>query len=133
MRKILLFVTLALCAVLSRAGEYDCLVFTSTAGTTTVMQLTGLTMTVSGSALQVTNTVDNVSFQLTDLASMRFDVSEVLMALDNVLEADRPVQVFTPAGVAVGSFCSLRTAVSSLDKGAYVITDGTHSQTVILP
>ena len=132
MRKILLSILTLLCALGVYAGDYNYLVFTNTAGTTTAMDVTNLTMTVSGTSLQVSNSTENVSFALTDLAAMQFSTADTLTALGNVLEADKPVQVYTPTGLSLGTFESLRKAVSSLNKGVYVITDGTNSQTIIL-
>ena len=58
--------TTLLCTFLAQAGDYTYLVFTNTAGTTTAMTVDGLTMTVNGTSLQVTNTTGSVNITLTD-------------------------------------------------------------------
>ena len=124
--------TTLLCTFLAQAGDYTYLVFTNTAGTTTAMTVDGLTMTVNGTSLQVTNTTGSVNITLTDLEAMQFSSTDTITALDHVLDADKPLQVFTPMGVSLGSFESLIEAARRLDKGTYIITNGTNAQTIIL-
>jgi len=132
MKKWILFGLIAWCALAAQAGEYNYLVFTNTDGTTTAMTVTGLTLTVNGSVLQVTNGTDNVGFTLTDLASMQFSTADTLTAIPTVLNADKPVHMYTPTGVCLGLFPSLKQAAAVLNKGAYIVTDGSNSQKIIL-
>lgn len=132
MRKICLFVAAALCSLLLQSADYPYLVFTNTAGTTTVMNVSSLTITVSGNTLQVTNSDGTETFALADLASMQFSVDGSTTALDNVLDADKAVELFSATGVQLGSFSSLVEAVQGLNTGVYVIKQGDSTQTVVV-
>ena len=132
MKKILVLAVTVVCAVMAQAADYPYLVFTNTAGTTTVMSVSSLTMTVSGSSLQVTNSDGTETFALTDLASMQFSAEGTVTAIEHVLEADRPVEIFSVTGVLLGSFGSLREAVRGLSAGAYVVKQGVSTQTVVV-
>lgn len=132
MRKIVLL--LAVCsAVMAQAATYSYLVFTNTDATTTSFNVSNLTLTVSGSNLQVTNDKGTVDLVLTDLASMQFCTSaDLVTAIENVLDADQPVQVFSISGSSLGSFGSLMEAAQQLNSGAYVISNGKNSQTIVV-
>ena len=132
MKKILVLAVTVVCAVIAQAADYPYLVFTNTAGTTTVMSVSSLTITVSGSSLQVTNSAGTETFALTDLASMQFSADGSTTAIEHVLEAGRPVEIFSVTGVQLGSFGSLREAVQGLNAGAYVVKQGTNTQTVVI-
>ena len=132
MKKIFLLMAISLCALSARAGDYAYLVFTNTSGVNTVLSVADLSCKVNGNALEVTNSTENLSFELTDLASMEFSKDGTTSAYENVLNADEPVQVFSPTGTNLGRFESLREAARSLDKGVYVISNGTNAQTIIL-
>ncbi len=91
-----------------------------------------MTLTVNGSELTVTNAEGTQAFTLTDLASMQFSTDGSTSAIEQVLEADLPVEAFSVAGVHLGSFGSLREAVRVLPTGAYVIKQGGKSQTIVV-
>lgn len=131
LKQICLSAFLALGALSAQAGDYEYLVFTNTSGVATILSVSGLTMHVNGTTLQVTNNSGTVDFTLTELAAMRF--SNDPTALENVLAADQPVQVYSLTGVRLGSYGSLLQAAGNLGKGTYVITDGINSQTILLP
>jgi hypothetical protein len=57
---------------------------------------------------------------------------QVAQSLDNVLDANAPIDVFTILGVKVGRYNSLLEAAGVLGKGSYVITNGKNAQTIIL-
>lgn len=129
MKKIVLVLAVC-CAMMAQAASYSYLVFTNTSGSVTVLSVTNLTMNVEGTSLQVTNDDGTVNFVLTELASMQF--SNDPQAIENVLDGDRPVQVFSLSGVSLGTFGSLVEAAQQLNAGAYVISNGKKSQTIIL-
>ena len=132
MRKIVLVLAVC-CAMMAQAATYSYLVFTNTSGTTTAFEVSNLTLTVSGSNLQVTNDEGTVNLVLTELASMQFSTSaDTVTAIENVLDGDAPVQVFGVSGVSLGTFGSLVEATQQLNAGAYVISNGKKSQTIIL-
>ena len=132
MRKILLMTAVALCAILAQAETYSYLVFTNTAGTTTAFSVPNLTLTVEGSNLQVKNDEGTVNLVLADLAAMQFSATGTLTAVENVLLGDEPVQIFSVSGVRIGSFGSLLEAAQQLSAGAYVISNGKNSQTIVV-
>lgn len=132
MKKLFLFLAVSLCVFTARAGDYAYLVFTNTSGTNTVLSVADLSLQVNGNALQVTNSSESLSFILTELASMEFSKDGTTSAFDSVINADEPVQVFTTAGTDLGMFESLQQAAASLEKGVYVISNGTNAQTIIL-
>jgi len=132
MRKIVLVLAVC-CAMMAQAATYSYLVFTSTSGTVTSFGVSNLTLTVSGSNLQVSNDDGTVNLVLTDLAAMQFSTSaDTVTAIENVLDGDAPVQVFSVSGVSMGSFGSLVEAAKSLNAGTYVISNGKKSQTVVV-
>jgi hypothetical protein len=131
MRKMFL-IALLVCAGMVQAGEYAYLVFTNTEGTKTALSVTDLTMTVNGTQLDVTNAEGTVNFTLTELASMEFSETNVVTALENVLDGDKPVQVYSINGASLGSFSSLVQAVQQLDRGAYVMVQNGKSQKLVV-
>lgn len=88
-------------------------------------------MHVEGSHLHVSNTNGTVDLVLTDLASMQFSSDGTTM-LENVLNADTAVQVYSVSGVQLGSYGSLIEAAQELLAGVYVISNGKVAQTVVI-
>ena len=129
-----LFILMAVCcAMMVQAATYSYLVFTNTSGTTTAFEVSNLTLTVSGSNLQVTNDEGTVNLVLTELAAMQFSTSaDSITAIENVLDGDQPVQVFSVSGVSLGTFGSLVEAAQHLNAGAYIISNGKKSQTIVI-
>ena len=132
MKKMLIIALLAAGVLPAMAGEYAYLVFTNTSGTTTALTVSNLSATVSGSALVVTNDDGTVNFTLTDLASMQFSMTDSVTALENVLDGDRPVQVFSISGTSLGSFDNFVQAAQQLDKGTYVIVQSGKTQKMVV-
>ena len=118
-------------AMAAHASSYNYLVFTNTAGTTTAFSVNNLTLTVNGTELQITNANETVQITLTALKSMQFS-TDGTTALENVLNADAPVQVFSISGSSIGTYTSLLNAAQNLNAGTYVITNGSASQTIIV-
>lgn len=133
MKKILWIFALAICAVGAHALDYDYLVFTNTSDVTTIISVSNLTLTVNGSDLQVTNADSNTTFLLTELKNMQFSKDgSVITATDKVLRADAAVEAYNLSGMRLGSFRNMATAAQSLSAGAYIITDGTNSQKIVV-
>lgn len=133
MKRSLFLGAVALCAVMMQAADYPYLVFTNTGGTSTVLSVSNLTLAVSGSSLQVTNTDGTTSFTLTDLANMQFSADgSALTAIDHVLDAGQSVTVFSVTGVSIGTFENLLETVRTLPAGAYIIKQGTNTQTIVV-
>lgn len=125
MRKFILMILLV-CAGMVQAGEYAYLVFVNQQNDTTALSVTDMTLRVQDNSLSVTNADGTVSFTLTDLQFMQFmtEDGQMAMRLDNVLDANAPIDVYTILGVKVGHFSSLPEAAGVLGKGSYVITNG---------
>ena len=134
MQKIGMVLAMLVCAIIAQAGEYAYLVFTNTQGTKTALSVTDLTMKVNGTQLDVTNADGTLNLVLTDLAAMQFSVDgeSLPQGIDNVLDADAPIDVYTILGVKLGHYNSLLEAAGVLGKGSYVITNGKNVQTIIL-
>ncbi len=127
------FLLLAVClAMMTHASTYNYLVFTNTEGTNTVFSVANLWLNVDGSDLQVTNADGTVSILLTALKSMQFSEDSIISAVENVLNADTAVQVYSVSGSLLGSYGSLMEAAQTLDAGAYVISNGSVTQTIVV-
>lgn len=132
-KRVMMLVVVVSLAVCANAGTYKYLEFTSTSGSKTVFDVTNLTLTVSGNNLQVTNGDGTVNLTLVDLASMQFSTTNTTTALENILKADAEIQVSTITGVSLGVYPSLSEACQSLNAGVYVISNGTQSQSIVIP
>ena len=134
MRKILVFAAMLVCAVMAQAADYSYLVFVNQSNDTTALSVTDMTLKVNDNSLTVTNAEGTVNFTLTDLQFMQFMTADgqVAQRLDQVLDANEPIDVYSILGVKVGHYNSLLEAAGVLGKGSYVITNGKNSQTIVL-
>ena len=127
------FLLLAVCTtMMTYANTYQYLVFTNTEGTNTAFSVKDLTLKVEGSDLLITNAEGTVSMLLTAMKSMQFSEDGTLTALENVLDADTPVQAFSVSGTSLGVYGSLIEAAQTLNAGAYVISNGSVTQTIVV-
>ena len=131
MKNVLLFLALGF-AMLTNASTYQNLVFTNQEGTTTAFAVSNLTLKVNNTDLQVTNNVGTVNFVLKELASMEFSGDKTITSIENVLNADDVVQVYSISGVSLGTYSSMLEAAKSLQTGTYVISNGDVSQTIVV-
>ena len=132
MKKILVLAVTVVFAVMAQAADYPYLVFTNTAGTTTSLSVSNMTLTVNGSELTVTNAEGTQAFTLTDLAAMQFSQDGSVTAIENVIDGEKAVDVYSVTGVGLGSYGSLYEAAGVLPTGAYVMRQGGKSQTVVV-
>ncbi len=134
MRKIGMMLAWLVCTGMAQAGEYAYLVFVNQNNDTTALSVTDMTLKVNDNSLTVTNAEGTVNFTLTDLQCMQFMTEEGQMAqrLDNILDANEPIEVYSILGVKIGHYNSLPQAAGVLGKGSYVITNGKNSQTIVL-
>lgn len=131
MKKILLLL-FVLCATFAQASTYKYLAFTNTSDHTIYFDVTNLKLSVIGEdGLSITTTDYNIRLLLTDLKSMQFS-QDGTTALENVLNADAPVQVYSISGAFLGTYESMLEAAKSLHAGAYVISNGNQSQTIVI-
>ena len=127
------FLLLAVCtAMMAHASTYNFLVFTNTEGTKTAFSVKDLTLNVEGSDLLITNAEGTVSMLLTAMKSMQFSEDGTVSAVENILNADTPVQVFSVSGTSLGVYGSLMEAAQTLNAGAYVISNGSVTQTFVV-
>ena len=131
MKKILVLVVAVVCAGIAQAADYPYLVFTNTAGTTTALTVSNMTLSVNGSELSVTNAEGTQAFTLTELANMQFS-ADGTTGIENVLNGEQPVDIFSITGVSLGTFNSLTEGAKALPVGAYVIKQGTNTQTIVV-
>jgi len=134
MRKIGMLLAMLVCAVMAQAGEYAYLVFVNQSNDTTALSVTDMTLKVNDNSLTVTNAEGTVNFTLTDLQCMQFMTEEGQMTqrLDNILDVNAPIDVYSILGAKIGHYNSLPQAAGVLGKGSYVITNGKNSQTIVL-
>ena len=127
------FLLLAVCtAMMAHASTYNFLVFTNTEGTKSAFSVKDLTLKVEGSDLLITNAEGTVSMLLTAMKSMQFSEDGTVSAVENILNADTPLQVFSVSGTSLGVYSSLMEAAQTLNAGAYVISDGSVTQTIVV-
>ena len=127
------FLLLAVCtAMMAHASTYNFLVFTNTEGTNTAFSVKDLMLKVEGSDLLITNAEGTVSMLLTAMKSMQFSEDGTVSAVENILNADTPVQVFSVSGTSLGVYGSLMEAAQTLNAGAYVISNGSVTQTIVV-
>ena len=127
------FLLLAVCTtMMAHASTYNYLVFTNTEGTKTAFSVKDLTLKVEGSDLLITNAEGTVSMLLTAMKSMQFSEDGTVSAVENILNADTPVQVFSVSGTSLGVYGSLMEAAQTLNAGAYVISNGSVTQTIVV-
>ena len=127
------FLLLAVCtAMMAHASTYNFLVFTNTEGTKTAFSVKDLMLNVEGSDLLITNAEGMVSMLLTAMKSMQFSKDGTVSAIENILNADTPLQVFSVSGTSLGVYSSLMEAAQTLNAGAYVISNGSVTQTVVI-
>ena len=131
MKKVFLLLSVC-CAIFAHASTYNFLVFTSTEGTKTAFGVKNLTLKVEGSDLLITNAEGTVNLILAGLASMQFSNENIATDLEDVLNADTPMQVFSLSGTSLGVYGSLMEAAQTLNAGAYVISNGSVTQTIVV-
>ena len=128
-----LFLLLALgFAMMAHASTYNYLVFTNQTGSTTAFSVNNLILNVEGSDLQVTNDEETVNLVLTELASMQFSKDKTVTGVQDILNADTPVQVYSVTGSLLGVYNSMIEAAKSLQPGTYVISNGDQSQKIVV-
>ena len=131
MKKVFLLLSVC-CAIFAHASTYNFLVFTNTEGTNTAFSVKDLTLKVEGSDLLITNAEGTVSMLLTAMKSMQFSEDGTVSAVENILNADTSVHVFSVSGTSLGVYGSLMEAAQTLNAGAYVISNGSVTQTIVV-
>ena len=131
MKKVFLLFALSF-AMMAYASTYNYLVFTNQNGTTTAFSVNNLTLKVNGNELSVTNNDGTVNLVLTNLVSMQFSKDKTITSLENVINADEIVQVYSVTGASLGTYNSMVEAAKKLSAGTYILSNGKLSQTIVV-
>lgn len=102
---------------------YPYLLFTDNEGTQTTVGVTELEITFSDGQLMAKNGDGTISFPLATLTSMTFSETSTTTKVETprIDTTTSAVEVFTVAGIHVGSFDSEQQAKAALKRGLYVI------------
>ena len=131
MKKVSLLFALGF-AMMAYASTYNYLVFTNQNATTTAFPVNNLTLKVNGNELSVTNNDGTVNLVLTNLVSMQFSKDKTITSLENVINADEIVQVYSVTGASLGTYNSMVEAAKKLSVGTYILSNGKLSQTIVV-
>ena len=131
MKKVFLLFALGF-AMMAYASTYNYLVFTNQNATTTAFPVNNLTLKVNGNELSVTNNDGTVNLVLTNLVSMQFSKDKTITSLENVINADEIVQVYSVTGASLGTYNSMVEAAKKLSAGTYILSNGKLSQTIVV-
>ena len=131
MKKVSLLFALGF-AMMAYASTYNYLVFTNQNGSTTAFSVNNLTLKVNGNELSVTNNDGTVNLVLTNLVSMQFSKDKTITSLENVINADEIVQVYSVTGASLGTYNSMVEAAKKLSAGTYILSNGKLSQTIVV-
>ena len=122
MKKLLFTTLITLGTLQAQAYDYPYLVFQNTEGTTTVIAVESLSITISDGQLVATNADGTQSFALTDLSKMFFTQQADLTGISNAgTQEDEVVEVFTTGGIKLGKYLNINKAKSSLKPGLYIL------------
>lgn len=121
MKKLALATLITMGSPQAQAYEYPYLVFQNTEGSTIVMAVESLTITISDGKLIATNTDGTQNILLTDLSKMFFTQTADLSGISNAETENEAVEVFTTGGLSLGKFQNINTAKTSLKPGLYIM------------
>ena len=121
MKKLALATLITMGSLQAQAYEYPYLVFQNTEGSTIVMAVESLTITISDGKLIATNTDGTQNILLTDLSKMFFTQTADLSGISNAETENEAVEVFTTGGLSLGKFQNINTSKTSLKPGLYIM------------
>lgn len=123
----------ALCASMHCAAQnYRYLTFETSGGSAVSIEATGTVITFSGNTATVTNGDKQLTLNTTELQRMYFGSTDASTGISQVsATSTAPVELYTPAGVRVGSYARLQDA-TQLQPGVYIVKqDGRTYKTVV--
>ncbi len=121
MKKLLLSLML-MTGMSASAYDYPYLAFQTSDGAIQTVSVESLSLSISDGKLVATNGSGSVEFELTNLSTMYFTETEnIVDGIKQVETTTGEVQVFTLAGVSMGTFESLSQVRSTLKNGVYVV------------
>ncbi len=122
MKKTLLTMMLAGCLSSAEAYDYGYLVVQTASGSTASIATENLVLTVQDGTLVVKNSSTSTTYTLTDLSKMYFSSSSDATGIAEAYAGvDEKVDIYSSAGIFVGSFSSLDAARENLAKGVYIV------------
>lgn len=119
MKKLFLLPVMLMATLTMSADTYPSMLFTNADGSTTLLSVTDLVITFEGGNVCVTNDGGTTLLPLTDLVTMQFSME--MSSIEDVISLNGAVEVWTLAGVRVGSFASGTEAASALSQGVYIV------------
>ncbi len=134
MKRILLVASLIVGIGSVQADEYQYpyLVLQTSDGSSKALSVESLTLTVSDGQLIATNSAGTQTFTLSELSSMRFSESATAVTEIEVETAEETVEVFSLAGVAMGSYDNLQSAEQALPAGIYIVKSNQKTSKIAL-
>lgn len=134
MKKVLILLVIAICSICAYAGSYDYVTFITSDGTQQIAS-SGLTMTISGSNLIADNGTTSLTLSLASLQKMYFSDENGIYSGLNQTAFDNNAEVIVSSleGKTIGRFENMRTAVSFLTSGTYIVTQNTNSIKILVP
>ena len=122
MKKQVLTTLITLGTLQAQAYDYPYLVFQNTEGTTAVLAVEQLSITISNGQLVATNADGTQSLPLADLSKMYFTQQADLTGISNAgTQEEEVVEVFTTGGVKLGKYLNINEAKISLKPGLYIL------------
>lgn len=116
MKRLLITLSLCITAIVVSAEDYKYLVLESTNGTYQ-LSTDGLILEFRDNNLVSS---DGTSIPLTSLTKMYFSETMGVKTI-NKTAGDSPVHIYSIAGVPLGTFQDMASAISTLPKGIYII------------
>lgn len=122
MRKKLLLLALLAGTLSAQADEYPYLIFETTDGSRTPVEVESLTIQIDDGNL----VADGKTFSLTSLSKMFFATTpDATSGIEDLRSADSgAVEVYSLNGMSLGSYNNVSEAKQSLQRGIYVIKSG---------
>ena len=125
MKKILLCLFVGLVAFSASAASYSFMQFTDKDGNSQYVSANGLTITIDGASLVVTNSSgDELTFEAADLVSMKFTNSNGSNAIKTISFENGEVEAYGLDGLYAGKYQTVDEAKNSLSNGVYVLKNG---------
>lgn len=122
MKKLVLSLSVIGAALTASASDYPYMAIQKADGSASYVKTDGLSFTVADGKLTATNSEGSTVFQIAELKSMVFATDMSGVEENIAVCGDQPVEVYTVAGVAVGSFESADAARSALTTpGLYLL------------
>lgn len=138
MKRLLFILFATLCFSIAHANTYPYLTFTKTDGSQVSVSVESLTITIADGKLIASNGREEQELKLSSLASMSFTSSSATAI--NSITADgyvsssdsAPVQAFTTAGTAIGTYRNLTAFLSQAPRGVYIIKSNGRTQKIMV-